>query len=302
MSDKFIMPDRAELQIWESGFPKDFPRRVVMMEDTHLPAKVGDEVMTADGRAAVLVTEIGCDGRALCRLNPSPKFKINDRVEYWSGPNDSDYYTGVVVSEPSPSGYVQVQSETGSSCDILQDFLNLIEEKPDTPLSCSPQPDKGSLSFTIGLARSGKSTFCRKWQSEAPNRVVLSGDDFRYAVYGQRWIREGEEIVRSSLITAARALFRSGYDVMIDETNTTEASIRHILAISSDAVAYMIAPNLDLCVRRAHDAGHYDLPPSIARMNQNWNTTGPKVHSGEIPVRTLYFIDDNMAVHKLFQK
>lgn len=312
--DKFITPDRAALQIWESDFPKDHPRRiglpirsepgmcamdsrrVVMMEDTHVSAKVGDEVTTADGRNATLVTEIDGVGRAFCKLNPSAKFKINDEVEYWIGINDSDRYTGTVQSEPDARGYVRVQSDTGSSCGILQDFLTLVEHKPEPSPSCSPKPQHGFLYFTIGLARSGKSTFCKKWQTEASNRVVLSGDDFRYAVYGQRWIREGEEIVRSSLITAARALFRAGYDVMIDETNTSEASIRHILAISADAKAYFVPTSAETCIDRAHASAHFDLPPSIRRMAKNLKTVLPKIRSGEIPLLKVYTVSPEMEI------
>lgn len=142
----------------------------------------------------------------------------------------------------------------------------------------------GKLSFCIGLPRSGKSTFCKQWQTEAPNRVVLAGDDFRYAVYNKRYQFEGEELVRGTLMTAARALFRAGYDVMIDETNTSEASIRHILMIDPTAKAYHFLTMAGVCIARAIAAGQIDLPPSIERMQKNIDQILPKIRSCEIPI------------------
>jgi hypothetical protein len=131
----------------------------------------------------------------------------------------------------------------------------------------------GNVSFTVGLPRSGKSVFSKNtWQFEAgyegAGRVVLSGDDFRYAVYNQRFSVIGEELVRASVITSARALCKN-YDILIDETNTSKTSILQILSIDHNAHCYFITTKKDICIDRACKDGFYDLIPSIERMAKN---------------------------------
>ncbi len=145
------------------------------------------------------------------------------------------------------------------------------------------------LSFCIGLARCGKSTYANRWNSEGTNRVVLAGDDFRFAVYNQRFQIEGEELVRASLITAARALYRAGYNILIDDTNTSPASIRHILNIDSNATAIIFQTPMEVCVARAIEHSQFDLPPSIKRMAKNLEVTLEQIKSKEIPIKNVEY-------------
>lgn len=152
----------------------------------------------------------------------------------------------------------------------------------------------GRLSFTIGLPRGGKSTFCRVWLNEfdddkpSRKRVVLSGDDFRYAVYDQRFSPVGEELVRGCLITAARALYRAGYHVMIDETNTTPYHIRQILNIDENAVAILFYTDTETCIERAIDCNQQDLIEPIKRMNNNLQSTLAQIKDKTLPVRYVW--------------
>lgn len=145
------------------------------------------------------------------------------------------------------------------------------------------------LSFCIGLPRCGKSTYCSRWNNEGTNRVVVAGDDFRFAIYNQRFQIEGEELVRASLITAARALYRAGYQVMIDETNTSGASIRHILNIDPNATAIIFQTPLEVCIARAIEHSQFDLPPSIHRMSKNLEITLEQIKNKEIPIKNLEY-------------
>jgi predicted kinase len=138
------------------------------------------------------------------------------------------------------------------------------------------------LYFMVGLPRSGKSTLAAKWLTENlrlihdqngqvigttnPPRVVLNGDDFRHAVYGRDFCPEGEGLVFASIDVAARALLRAGYDVLIDETGTTESTIKRYLKIDPDAEAIWVDTPEEECVRRATITNKPYLIPPIKRM------------------------------------
>lgn len=132
-----------------------------------------------------------------------------------------------------------------------------------------------SLTFLVGLPRSGKSTFAESWRLENPNRVILSGDDFRHAVYNQRFSIVGDELVRACLITAARAMLYQGRDVLIDETNTSTTHQLQILAIDPKAKCYYINMNPEICKQRAIECNQQDLLPSIDRMAKNLSISLP---------------------------
>src|SRR5688572_33094149 len=103
------------------------------------------------------------------------------------------------------------------------------------------------LLFMIGLARSGKSTWADKWlngdygtphfeselhfvrhispkpkfKSPSNPRVVVSGDDIRKALYGQRYNSHMEEYIFAIEHTMIKALLDRGHDVLVDDTHTT---------------------------------------------------------------------------------
>lgn len=141
------------------------------------------------------------------------------------------------------------------------------------------------LSIQIGLARSGKSTFCKRWIQEGENRVVLSGDDFRWSISNQRFKLEDEQKVRESLVIATKALLHGGYEVMVDETNTTEYHIRELMAISPKSFkAYINHCPIEICKQRAISCGQEDLLPSLDRMWANLQVTLPKIASNKIDI------------------
>jgi predicted kinase len=83
------------------------------------------------------------------------------------------------------------------------------------------------LILTRGIPASGKSTWARKWVTEAPNRIRLNRDDFRFSFFGKPSY-EGEQesfITRVEKKAAADALKR-GFDVVVDATNLRPKYIR----------------------------------------------------------------------------
>ncbi len=143
---------------------------------------------------------------------------------------------------------------------------------------------KAQLYFTVGLPRSGKSTFCKKWLndmylSDRP-KVIICGDDFRTALHGHAYIPQAEGQVFAAIDTAARALLLTGFDVIIDETATTEATILRYLKIDIDARPIFMDADSSLCIARAKQDGKEFLVGPILRMKaqlehlmKDWDAT-----------------------------
>lgn len=126
----------------------------------------------------------------------------------------------------------------------------------------------GELIFTVGLPRSGKSTWCDQWLRESGPRprVVLAGDDFRKAA-GVKYHPWAEGFVFAALDTAARALLLRGCDVVVDDTHTSEASVLRCMRISLGAKPKWFHTSQEECLRRADATGQSYLAPAIRRMS-----------------------------------
>lgn len=134
------------------------------------------------------------------------------------------------------------------------------------------------IQFMIGISRSGKSTFARKWKEMGPNRVIICEDDIRLALTGKPYFGPVEPVVHAISQTMIRVLHNQGMDVLVDETHTTEKSILDLLYIDPNAEpiwfpsrdAYLV-PNLgvyEISVERARLLGQEYLLPVIDRQWQ----------------------------------
>lgn len=125
---------------------------------------------------------------------------------------------------------------------------------------------KSQLYFTVSPARAGKSTYCNAWvkgQEESVEqgkgksfpmlrpRAIISGDDFRLALHGQAYSKVAEGTVFAMMDVATRALLSRGFDVIVDETATTEETIRRYLMLDIDAIPVVIQTPLEVCLERA---------------------------------------------------
>lgn len=134
----------------------------------------------------------------------------------------------------------------------------------------------GKISFTISPARAGKSTFVRKWLKETDpdglNRVSLCRDDFRIAVYGERFCARREPEMHNIFDAAVRALHNTSlYRIILDETNCSVKSIRSVFRLDIDAKPYFINTPIDICLERAYATNQPDLAEGgvITRMFDN---------------------------------
>lgn len=137
---------------------------------------------------------------------------------------------------------------------------------------------KGKLYFTIGLARSGKSTFAQQWRKNGDvihsdgvgeYRVIVNDDAIRLALHGKRWLGSAEPIVHGIEPIMVKALLIAGHTVLLDNTHTTEKAISKVFWIDPDAQVFYIDTPVSVCLQRAIDTGQEDLVPVIRRMDNN---------------------------------
>lgn len=157
---------------------------------------------------------------------------------------------------------------------------------------------KGKLYFTSGLSRSGKSFFAKKWANyedkfegnrlgfdcwklpKNMKRVVISGDAFRKALHGSDFRIEAESTVYATMDITTRALLNEGYDVLIDETCTTEQTLLRYLRLDINAQPIFFDVTEEECIQRAKDTNKPYLIGPIQRMAKqlrilraNWDET-----------------------------
>lgn len=119
-----------------------------------------------------------------------------------------------------------------------------------------------TLMMTVGLPRSGKST----WARQQPFPIV-NPDSIRLAIHGERYNAAAEPFVWATAKAMVKALFLAGHDtVILDATNTTEAR-RNEWKSPDWTIVYPIFPaSKDTCLWRA-DAEHDDyIKPIIELM------------------------------------
>lgn len=127
----------------------------------------------------------------------------------------------------------------------------------------------GRLYATVGNSHSGKSTYCKRWvlarrETERP-RAIVSGDAFRIGVTGEEYNAIAEGCVFSAMDVAIRGLLHTGFDVIIDETCTTEATIQRYLQIDRDVVFISMPGDADVCCARAIACGKARMVPVIRK-------------------------------------
>jgi predicted kinase len=121
------------------------------------------------------------------------------------------------------------------------------------------------LTVMIGLPRSGKSTWVKR---NKENAVIVSADQLRLIIYGQKFYSEGEPIVWAVRGYMLRSLMEQGADIVIDETNTTRHSRKPILDLAKkhgyDTTAVWVTTSEDICKLRV--SSDDNLLPVIDRM------------------------------------
>lgn len=123
------------------------------------------------------------------------------------------------------------------------------------------------LILTVGLPRSGKSTWARK-----QGFPIVNPDSIRLALHGEAYIQEAEDFVWATTYLMANALFIAGhYTVIIDATNYRQERRQVWVDKFPDVwVDYKeFKASKDECIARAKSSDRDDLVPIIERMSEN---------------------------------
>ena len=120
------------------------------------------------------------------------------------------------------------------------------------------------LILTVGLPRSGKSTWARK-----QGHPIVNPDSIRLALYGQPFIEEAEPMVWTIAKYMVRALFYAGHSkIVLDATNITKERRTFWRDDNRNIRIHTVSTPKDICIERAIKDRRGDLIPIIERMDE----------------------------------
>ncbi len=136
---------------------------------------------------------------------------------------------------------------------------------------------KHTLICTVGLPRSGKST----WARTTPHPIV-NPDSIRLALHGQPYYAGAEGIVWAVAKLMVQALFGAGHEtVILDATNTTRGRRDTWRSKSWRTLFKTVSTDEETCVARAERQDRPDLVEVIHRMASDFDPLGEDEDSYE---------------------
>jgi len=118
------------------------------------------------------------------------------------------------------------------------------------------------LILTVGLPRSGKSTWARK-----QGIPIVNPDSIRLALYGERFIEEAEPMVWCIAKYMVKALFLAGHDkVILDATNVSLKRRAFWENEFWECEHFLFRASKEVCIERAIKDKRGDLIPIIKKM------------------------------------
>ena len=138
----------------------------------------------------------------------------------------------------------------------------------ETSCDCAKKP---TVFIMVGLPRSGKSTYTERYKGL---KAIVSADQLRYLVYGQRFWGSGEDMMWATRKIILTMLLEQGIDIVIDETNTTIARRKPIIELAKKhgyfVEAVVISTPKEVCIERARAEGDEKIIPVIERMAEQY--------------------------------
>ena len=123
--------------------------------------------------------------------------------------------------------------------------------------------DKKILILTIGLPRSGKTTWAKK-----QGHPIVNPDSIRLALHGQAYVPDAEPMVWVIAKYMVKALFLAGHTtVVVDATNTTVKRRSDWRSDDWSLQGALFSTSADECIQRAKDTDMENLVPVIERMS-----------------------------------
>ena len=124
---------------------------------------------------------------------------------------------------------------------------------------------KPILILTVGLPRSGKSTWAKSTGDPVVNR-----DAIRLALHGRAYIQDAEDMVSTLETYMVKALFMAGHAaVIIDACHLKPKYIQRWESDYWDIKLHRVDTHPDVCIKRAIADGREDLIPIIIRMDED---------------------------------
>lgn len=152
----------------------------------------------------------------------------------------------------------------------------------------------GRLTMMIGLPRSGKSTRVEKIKRD---EVIVSADELRYLVYGQRYFKGGEALMWSIRKILLEYLMKQDIDIIIDETNITKDIRKNTIDLAKkynyQVDGIYMETKKEECIKRAKESNQEDLIPIIEQMSEKIEFIEPNEEGFN---GVAVFNDDNVII------
>lgn len=130
------------------------------------------------------------------------------------------------------------------------------------------------LILTVGLPRSGKSTWAKGKSAEMP---IVNPDSIRLALYGEAFKIEAEPMVWTLARYMVQALFLAGHQIVIlDATNLNPGRREDWRSKDWTTVLKIFDTDVATCKARATAGGHDYLLPVIDRMASMFTSMPPQ--------------------------
>lgn len=124
--------------------------------------------------------------------------------------------------------------------------------------------DQNYLIMTIGLPYSGKTHWVK---AQPDNWPIVSPDQIRYAIHGQRYIQEAEPFVWATAKVMVRALFLAGHKSIILDACSVTAARRDDWIDSLWVRKFTVMDvSAEACISRAMAEDDEYIVPIIERM------------------------------------
>ncbi len=142
--------------------------------------------------------------------------------------------------------------------------------------SATPQPPPAQrLILTVGLPRSGKSTWAARMRVER-GWVVVETDAIRLSLLGQRFFGPAEPMIWAITQTMVRALFRAGHDTIILDATSTFRDRRSFWRSPEWKLCFKIFDtSREICLERARGSPNADLHAVIEKMASSFEPVQP---------------------------
>ena len=137
-----------------------------------------------------------------------------------------------------------------------------------------------TLLFTVGLPRSGKSTWAK-----STGLPIVNRDSIRLALHGQPFLKESEDMVTAMEKYMVKSLFLAGHDtIIIDATNLKIKYIKAWKYLGIENVKFkfkVFDTQIHTCIERAFATNKPFLVPVIESMFEDFTALLDEIYSKE---------------------